>query len=55
MPTYDFVCPNCQISVEIVSSVSEQASPKCDCGQMMIKQFSAPGIIFKGNGWGGKP
>jgi putative FmdB family regulatory protein len=54
MPTYDFKCNTCGITVEVVASVDDQAAPKCDCGEMMQKIYSAPGIVFKGTGWAGK-
>jgi putative FmdB family regulatory protein len=54
MPTYDFQCPKCLITFEIYVSVSLQESPRCDCGELMQKQYSSPGIIFKGEGWASK-
>ena len=52
MPTYDYRCEKCQITVEVMHSVSEHG-PKC-CEQPMNKVFSATPAIFKGDGWGGK-
>jgi len=54
MPTYEFRCATCGITTEIIASVEDQAAPKCACGQMMTKVYSAPGIVFKGDGWAGK-
>ena len=54
MPTYDFKCNTCGITVEVFASVDDQAAPRCDCGEMMQKVYSAPGIVFKGTGWAGK-
>jgi len=54
MPTYDFKCNACGITVEVFANVDDQAAPKCDCGEMMQKVYSAPGIVFKGTGWAGK-
>ena len=51
MPTYDFKCPKCQITVEITASVEEQCAPTCDCGLTMEKQFSAVPTIFKTKGF----
>lgn len=52
MPTYDYRCEKCQMTVEVMHSVSEHG-PKC-CEQPMNKLFSATPAIFKGDGWGGK-
>lgn len=54
MPTYDFKCNSCGITVEVTRSVDEDSALRCDCGEMMFKIFSSPGIVFKGTGWGGK-
>jgi len=54
MPTYEFRCPKCLITCEVIASVSEQSAPTCSCGELMTKIFSAPGIVFKGDGWAGK-
>lgn len=51
MPTYEYACGNCGITVEITASVSENIAPRCDCGQMMTRKYSAPGIVFKGTGF----
>lgn len=54
MPTYEFKCPKCLVTVEQEFSVYSNASMWCQpCQTQMEKQFTAPGIIFKGTGWGG--
>ena len=55
MPIYEFKCPQCHISVEQSFSVYMDPVIRCqDCGVNMDKQFSSPGVIFKGDGWAGK-
>lgn len=55
MPTYDFKCPECQVSIEQSFSVYSNATIWCsDCQIPMEKQFTSPGVIFKGDGWAGK-
>jgi putative FmdB family regulatory protein len=51
MPTYDYKCQKCGITVEVSHSVSEHG-PRCDCGEVMQKVFTAVPAIFKGEGWG---
>jgi putative FmdB family regulatory protein len=51
MPIYEFECKVCQISVEVDRSIHEERNPIC-CGQAMNRLYSAPGISFKGKGWG---
>ena len=53
MPTYTFKCEQCQIEVEQHFSVYSNATIWCQpCQIPMTKQFSAPSIHFKGDGWG---
>jgi len=54
MPTYDYQCPKCKVTIEHYSAFSETTAPMCDCGQTMQKIYSSPGVIFKGDGWAGK-
>jgi putative FmdB family regulatory protein len=55
MPTYEFKCPKCNEIEELITSVYSNHSVWCvDCEVAMEKQFSSPGIIFKGDGWAGK-
>ena len=52
MPTYDYKCEECKITVETNHSVFEHG-PSC-CGKPMQKVFTAVPTIFKGDGWAGK-
>lgn len=54
MPTYDFACLNCDLSIEIVQSIYEGApkDPLCErCGNRLIRSYNAPAIQFKGGGF----
>jgi putative FmdB family regulatory protein len=57
MPTYDYKCTACNAYKPVTASFDEEIiAPKCDsCLLIMARDWSAPGIIFKGTGWGGKP
>jgi putative FmdB family regulatory protein len=51
MPIYEFECKVCKIRVEVDKSIHEERDAQC-CGQLMSRLYSAPGISFKGTGWG---
>jgi putative FmdB family regulatory protein len=54
MPNYDFTCIPCDRTIEIHRAYNDTSGVVCEvCGGFMIKAFSAPGIHFKGGGWGG--
>lgn len=53
MPTYEYVCDNCEHELETVQKFSEDAlvqCPVCDEDKLRRRIFAA-GIIFKGEGW----
>lgn len=55
MPKYDFKCQLCNGQSEVLRKFDEpdfNASPMC-CGIPMQRDYTAPGVIFKGTGWGG--
>ena len=54
MPTYEYKCPNCPMTITITRSVeSEEHKPGCaNCAQVMVRVFDAPPIQFKGKDWG---
>lgn len=55
MPTYEFKCPKCLITVEQQFSVYSNATMWCsDCKMPMDKQFASVNVIFKGDGWASK-
>jgi putative FmdB family regulatory protein len=55
MPTYEFHCESCEAYGTGEFSIHEDAQMRCPrCHTLMSKIYSAPGLIFKGSGWGGK-
>jgi putative FmdB family regulatory protein len=53
MPTYEYVCIECDISVEKIKSFSEaESSESCEkCGNKMNKVYGTFGINLKGPGF----
>lgn len=55
MPKYDFVCINCDKTVELHQAYSATDIPECEtCGYKMTKAYTPPAVHFKGGGWGGQ-
>lgn len=51
-PRYDYKCPKCkayQIIVHDFHSTDVQTCP--ECGDVMQKQYSVPGVVFRGSGF----
>jgi putative FmdB family regulatory protein len=51
MPTYEYECVVCGIKYEVEQPMDKVTTPLC-CAQSMKQIYSAPGLSFKGNGWG---
>ena len=54
MPTYDYVCDNCEYAFEKFQSMSAGILRKCPkCGKRKLKRLigTGGGIIFKGSGF----
>ena len=51
MPTYEYECISCNIRYETVEKMGEATTPYC-CNFMMRQIYHAPGLSFKGTGWG---
>ena len=54
MPTYDYVCKNCDHKWELFQSIKANPIRKCpSCGRLKAKRMIGPGagIIFKGSGF----
>lgn len=51
--TYEFVCPNCDVTEHIELSIYDSLKPPfCKgCGYSMRRVFDAPAIQFKGGGF----
>jgi putative FmdB family regulatory protein len=55
MPVYDYKCQDCENTITIVRSIKDdEQTPICaHCAREMTRSYdSAPGIAFKGKGWG---
>jgi putative FmdB family regulatory protein len=50
MPTYDYKCGVCSISIEFERGFGEDREPLC-CNQTMTRQWGSFGIQFKGSGF----
>lgn len=56
MPVYEFQCIECITNGSITASMNEEVKMTCPrCSKDMTRIYSAPGLILKGGGWGGKP
>ena len=54
MPTYDYVCKNCDHKWELFQSMKDNPIRKCpSCSKLKAKRVIGPGagIIFKGSGF----
>lgn len=52
MPTYEFKCPKCSEVTETNCEYEDLTVPVCEeCGTLMIRTYSPPGIHFKGSGF----
>ena len=54
MPTYDYVCKNCDHQWELFQSMKDNPVRKCpSCGKLKANRVIGPGagIIFKGSGF----
>jgi len=54
MPTYEYICENCECEFERFQSITARPLRKCpDCGKSTLKRLvgTGSGIIFKGSGF----
>jgi putative FmdB family regulatory protein len=52
MPTYEYVCAECNHRFEVFQKVTERPATRCPkCRGRVRKVFSPVGIIFKGPGF----
>jgi putative FmdB family regulatory protein len=54
MPTYDYVCENCDHRFELFQSIKAKPIRKCPkCGKLTVNRLigAGAGIIFKGSGF----
>jgi putative FmdB family regulatory protein len=54
MPTYDYLCSNCEHEFEKFQSITAGNLKKCpECGKMTLQRLigTGSGVIFKGSGF----
>ena len=52
MPIFDYKCPKCEHTEEVVELSPESSLPECaTCKIEMTRQFPAPALSFVGSGW----
>lgn len=54
MPTYEYICDNCQHQFEQFQSIKARPVRKCpECGKLSVQRLigAGAGIIFKGSGF----
>ncbi len=53
MPTYQYVCDDCDASAEVRQRFSDDPLVNCaECGMPSLRRVIFPaGVIFKGSGW----
>jgi putative FmdB family regulatory protein len=54
MPTYDYVCEDCDYQFELFQSITAKPVRKCpNCGKLTVHRLigAGAGIIFKGSGF----
>jgi putative FmdB family regulatory protein len=54
MPTYEYICNNCQHQFEQFQSIKARPIRKCpECGKLSVQRLigAGAGVIFKGSGF----
>jgi putative FmdB family regulatory protein len=52
MPIYEYTCQKCKAHIEIIQKMTDKPLTRCKkCGGKLQKEWSTPGIQFKGTGW----
>ena len=54
MPTYDYVCDNCNHAFELFQSITDSVKKKCpECGKSKLRRLFGTGaaVVFKGSGF----
>jgi len=52
VPTYQYICTDCGVPLEVVQTFSESALSTCpSCSGRLRKVYSAVGVVFKGTGF----
>ena len=50
MPTYDYKCEQCGVTIEFERGFGEDREPTC-CQTIMTRVWSAPAVKFNGSGF----
>ncbi len=52
MPTYEYLCQDCEQPLEVFQSFSDDALTVCpSCNGSLRKVFGSVGVVFKGSGF----
>jgi len=52
MPTYEYLCQDCEQPLEVFQSFTDDALTECpSCGGTLKKVFGSVGVVFKGSGF----
>ena len=52
MPTYQYICTECEHSFELNQAFTDSTVPTCpECKGVVRKVFSSVGVVFKGSGF----
>lgn len=52
MPTYEYLCQDCDQPLEVFQSFTDDALTECpSCGGVLKKVFGSVGVVFKGSGF----
>lgn len=52
MPTYEYLCQDCEQPLDVVQSFTDDALTVCpSCGGVLKKVFGSVGVVFKGSGF----
>ena len=52
MPTYQYICTECEHSFELNQAFTDSTVPTCpECKGIVRKVFSSVGVVFKGSGF----
>lgn len=52
MPTYEYICNDCEHQFEVVQSFSDAAIDACpNCKGVVRKLYNNVGVVFKGSGF----
>ncbi|MHB0928237.1 MAG: FmdB family zinc ribbon protein [Candidatus Nanopelagicales bacterium] len=52
MPTYEYLCQDCEQPLEVFQSFADEALTVCpNCNGSLRKVFGSVGVVFKGSGF----